>query len=130
MHKFVLAIFLMFGAAFSSEVRASEDDGNSLLADCNSAIRALDNRVTPSRAEALGIGRCFGLIQGIKDLNTLYRVKDEGSAFFCPPDEVTLGQAARIIIKYMRDNPNKLHMPDSILIIAALEDAYPCTDER
>ena len=132
MRKSILAIFLTLGAAFSSEVRASGNDGNELLADCNLVIRMMDDDgVVPSATEALKVGRCLGMMQGITSLNMVYQVKDRDSALFClPSNGMSAGQAARIVVKYMRDNPRELHNNGSLVVIAALKDAYPCADER
>ncbi len=128
MRKSILAIFLTLGAASSSEVRAS---GNELLAECNLVIRMMDDGVAPSAREGPKVGRCLGMMQGITSLNMVYQVKDRDSALFClPSNGISNGQAARIVVKYMRDNPSELHNEQSLVAIAAFIDAYPCADER
>jgi hypothetical protein len=131
MRKSILAIFLTLGAASSSEVRASGHDGNRLLDKCNRVIRAVDDGVAPSAtSEGIEAGHCIGLIKGIIKLNMVYQAKDRDSALFCPPSKISSGQAVRIVVKYMRDNPSELHNEESLVAIAAFIDAYPCADER
>jgi len=131
MRKSILAIFLTLGAASSSEVRASGNDGNRLLAECNLVIRMMDDGVAPSASEGPKVARCLGMMQGITSLNMVYQAKDRDSALFClPSNGMSVGQAARIVVKYMRDNPSELHNEESLVAIAAFIDAYPCADER
>ncbi|WP_143524249.1 Rap1a/Tai family immunity protein [Pseudomonas sp. 382] len=48
---------------------------------------------------------------------------------FCPPPEVTNGQNAAIVAKWLRQNPERWAEPASNLVITALQKAYPkCKD--
>ena len=130
MRKSILAIFLTLGAAFSSEVRASVTNGNRLLAACNLVIRMTDDGVGPSAIGSFEAGYCLGQMRGITAFNMVYQIKDRGNALFCAPTDMSMGQAARIVVKYLRDNPSELHRPDSLVAIEAFINEYPCTDER
>jgi len=44
----------------------------------------------------------------------------------CIPAEVSFNEAAKVVIKYLNDHPEKLHMADTVLIRTALVEAYPC----
>jgi hypothetical protein len=48
---------------------------------------------------------------------------------FCVESEVKMSQAAEIVIKYMKDNPEKWHTAGQILVIEALDKAFPCKNE-
>jgi len=48
---------------------------------------------------------------------------------FCFPDSVEMGQAIRIVLKYIRENPTDAHRSTSVLIMRALGKAYPCTSK-
>ncbi|WP_432213804.1 Rap1a/Tai family immunity protein [Pseudomonas graminis] len=45
---------------------------------------------------------------------------------FCPPSNVTNGQNAAIVWKWLSDHPKDWAGPASGLILAALSDAFPC----
>jgi hypothetical protein len=45
---------------------------------------------------------------------------------FCRPEEVENGQLIRVVLKYIRDNPEKAHQPTSWLLMDAFGKAYPC----
>ena len=47
-------------------------------------------------------------------------------AAFCYPSEVTGEQAARVVNKYLRDHPERLHRRSVQLILDALSEAFPC----
>lgn len=49
--------------------------------------------------------------------------------YFCVESEVKMSQAAEIVIKYMKDNPEKWHKAGKILVIEALDKAFPCKQE-
>jgi len=49
--------------------------------------------------------------------------------YFCVPPKVTMGQAAEIIIKYMKENPDKWHEAGKILIIDAIRNAFSCKNK-
>ena len=46
---------------------------------------------------------------------------------FCVPDEVQLKQILAVVLKYIRDNPEKAHIRASTLAVAALKKAFPCS---
>lgn len=46
--------------------------------------------------------------------------------YFCVESEVKMRQAAEIVIKYTKENPQRWHQSGKILVIEALEKAFPC----
>ena len=47
-------------------------------------------------------------------------------AKFCPPDGVTINQARAVVIKYIGDRPEQMHLPFVFLALDALQKAWPC----
>jgi hypothetical protein len=45
---------------------------------------------------------------------------------FCEP-HVTNAQLLQILLKYIRDNPEKAHLRTAVLYLAAMEKAFQCT---
>jgi hypothetical protein len=43
-----------------------------------------------------------------------------------PKPAIQVWQAARIVVKYMAENPDKLNLDDGVLVLIALQRAYPC----
>ncbi|MGR3303846.1 MAG: Rap1a/Tai family immunity protein [Candidatus Scalindua sp.] len=62
-----------------------------------------------------------GYFAGVQDAYNGY--------YFCVDAEVKLSQAAEVIIKYMKDNPEKWHTAGKNLVINALSEAFPCDKE-
>ncbi len=69
-------------------------------------------------------GHCMGVVQAVTDMLTLYQ--DKLPIKFCMPGNITYGQSVRIVTKYMLDHPVDLNAHDSIIVLLALKDAYPC----
>ena len=44
----------------------------------------------------------------------------------CIPDGVTNGQLIRVTLKFIRENPDKAHLPTTTLIVLAELQSFPC----
>ncbi len=53
-------------------------------------------------------------------------LKQVGIENVCVPDEVTVGQITKVVVKYLKDHPEKLHLGAGLLTMTALKDAFPC----
>jgi hypothetical protein len=45
---------------------------------------------------------------------------------FCAPNGVTVGQAIRVLLKYLRNNPDKAHESSHGLAITVFKSAWRC----
>ena len=119
-------VFISLGFILMPDIAMA--DGNKLLKRCDAFVRALDGAKDLSNNELAGATYCAGLMQGITSLNLYYQLKSEINVFFCLPKEgINNAQAARIVLKYLRDHPEKLHRSESTLAIAALMEMFPCS---
>ena len=117
-------VFALVVALHSNAAVAS--DGNRLLQACGDVERFKDGG--NSRSNLMGIGFCFGLMEGITFSNELYKLRAPGKEFLClPKGGVTNGQAARVVLRYLRDHPEQLHENAFFLAVMALRDAFPCS---
>lgn len=121
-------IFLCALSSPRSSIGA-DGDGNKLLSDCDHIVALIDGQ-TVQESKSSGIFFCLGLIQGMLDMNDLYEYKLKDVALLCRPQGATTGQAARIVVKYLRDHPEELHKKDSVLTFVALRAAFPCTKKK
>ena len=48
----------------------------------------------------------------------------------CVPPEVVLTLDIRIVLKYIKQNPEKAHLPSAALVVAALKTAFPCSTSQ
>ena len=69
-------------------------------------------------------GICIGQIQAFYLLAFSDHLAPKGK--YCPPDGVTIDQARLVVIKYIEDRPEQLHLPFFLLAIDALRKAWPC----
>ena len=130
MLKSLMATAAICLATFPHAASAGED-GNELLTQCNLVIQFLDGgRTEPVEpANALDAGHCLGFVEATTNLMYFYQLTDRKSALFCTPEGgISNGQAARILVKYLREHPQDLHQPKAVLAAAAFRDAYPCNE--
>ncbi len=48
------------------------------------------------------------------------------SEMTCIPKELNQAQMVRVLVKWLRDHPERLHEPIVILSIGAFHDVFPC----
>lgn len=99
--------------------------GNELLSKCTALVNSIDRG---SQRDPSGAGYCSGIMLGMMDMNTFNQAKvgKPSDYYFCTPDGVMNVQAARIVIKYLKEHPKTLGFPDTALVSLALAEAYPC----
>jgi hypothetical protein len=116
-------ISLVVGLLLNSS--ASYADGNTLLQRCSVVEKFTDGKTTD---DELGAGVCLGLVKGINLTLTFIREisGNEAAINTCIPESVNNGQAVRVVLAYLRANPATLHLDEVVLIILALQEAFPC----
>lgn len=137
--RFILFVFLIltcFGiqTAYSQERARSMKDGNALLAYCQVLLDIADRkRPAPlDQVQAMDdtyrLSLCSGFMQGMTNTNLYYQAYLKNTnPFFCLPEPgISNLQAARVVVKYLQDHPEKLHEEPVILAVAALRNAFPC----
>lgn len=113
---------------YMSTVAADPDMGtaNYLLRVCKQDLAFTDGQRSPdtiTTREMYESAYCLGYINGFRNGMTL------GAAEFdtnCMPDEVTLLQAERVVVKYLENHPEKLNIKAGLLTAEALHAAWPC----
>ncbi len=107
-------------------------NGNNLLSECGAVLTSVDDAQSfdASQSKTFDVGFCLGLMQGMLHMNQFYEYQLKGAALFCQPDGTTTGQAARIVVKYLRDHPEELHIRDRLLAYMALRTAFPCANRK
>lgn len=119
--KKALALLLI---ALSSYAHA---DGNALLDDC--ALSERPERTTGglTKVEYMRLGICIGNVEGVRETMTMHSTLLPPEAKVCLPAQgISNGQAIRIALKYLRENPEVLHQNRSLLLLKAFHEAFPC----
>ena len=104
-------------------------DGNELLRQCGSAVAFMDD---PSKyvGKAEEPMFCLGYMQGLTHMSRAYE-RATRPGFICLPDTgLSNEQAARVVVKYLRDHPELLHLHELLIVIPALKAAFPCGARR
>lgn len=88
--------------------------GNDLLAECSEELHS-------SR-----LSSCLGYLQGLDHShNTFLWWKQLKEPQYCIPDGVTVGQLRDIVLKYLKERPEELHLEPSGLALNAWITAFP-----
>lgn len=110
MKKRLLLLLLALPLVAHSQGRNFET-GNGLKADC-------------TKGTAVGTSYCMGYIVGVADSNSYLICAPGGSR------GVTVGQFVDIAMKYLNDNPAELHKDADVLVLNALQQAFPCPKKK
>lgn len=106
------------------------NDGNALARECGAAISQADGGpVDPDRDEVergSDMGQCLGLVTGVWHTHMIMVDDFGGREAFCATETVSAGRMARIVDAYLKENPAELTMWDTVLILRAFVNAFPC----
>lgn len=124
----VLLVILLSTACWGQD----SNDGNNLLQRCNEAVRQAE---TNFRNTTLDAEWCLGYVGGFVDSLDAVEMyesadfeeyKSNRRALICFPEDSTIGQDIRIVVKFLQDHPEKLHYRERNLVFMALQQAFPC----
>lgn len=124
-----LAIFFVAFLAPIHLLADDSDSGRTLLSECREAVTVLDTQRFGSATSAFSAGVCMGYVAGFDDLSAVYSYFEDDPRTFCVPTEVSREQLIRVLVKYLQDNPARLHENRAILLNDAISDAFPCEQE-
>ena len=119
----ILCFGLLFPCVFALGFggnRSPQSDattGNGLLGSCQFSVKDTEDRNhNENTFEAWRDGFCVGLVAGV----------GYASPHVCPDENVTSGQEKRVVLKYLQDHPEELHLEATVLVEKALAKAFPC----
>jgi len=116
-----IAAFIFFAVGSSSGRPQTEaTTGLGLVGSCQISLRSTEDKSYHENTfEAWRDGYCTGIVQGVSN----------ASPHVCPDAEVTVAQEKRVLLKYLQDHPEELHLENAVLIERALSKAFPCKDD-
>ncbi len=98
----------------STTTIAFAESGNDLLRECS--------KKAGSNADGYCHGFIWGTLHGVNEAT----IRAQEKKYVCIPQGVTISQLTRLTKKYLEENPQKLHLLASTLIVNAVTTAYPC----
>jgi hypothetical protein len=110
----------------------SKPDGNLLLTTCSAAIKVLDRTAISDISDESSF--CLGYVTGFEFGHNITvfenRRRNEKSNVdfvFCTTKRtVTAAQKARVVVKFLQENPQSLDLPMEVLSQLAFMRAFPC----
>jgi len=101
----ITALAMLLGSPNSYAALIS---GNKLFEDCE------------QDGETVAVGVCYGYVFGVFDVMQDVKV--------CEPVGVTGKQLTGIVRKYLKENPENLHLNAAFLVTLALSEVFPCPE--
>jgi hypothetical protein len=115
MLKLVVFLVACSGAVAQNSSVNFADSGNAFLRVCDA-----------SQPPAFIDGACRGYVQGVIEGADIAAKQP----VFCPGPDVTLGQRYRIVVKFLRDHPEKTDRQTRYLVVDAMTAAFPCSPDK
>ncbi|MHA3913877.1 Rap1a/Tai family immunity protein [Halovulum sp. GXIMD14793] len=126
------ALGLVTACLMPGQSLAEEDiqSGNYMFTACT-AERA-------SYADGYCLGRTTSLLQGLITDRAIEKMLSSGGDFtgsyreaetafdVCVPTNATQGQITDVMVKFLKDYPEDRHKDYGILILTAMQEAFPC----
>jgi len=116
--KYLLTIVLLFSSNQASAATVFYS-GNEMLKMCEAYFSETGSVVDANV--------CVGYVTGIHDGQIVFSGWGDMKKTICLPGSgVKGGQLVRIVIKYLQENPEDLHLTAGSLVVNALVIAFPC----
>lgn len=114
--------FLSIGVLISADVLAGE--ASDYARKCKIAL-SFDGQGEPTAKNAMEMGFCLGLMDGLRGANYLLKKSDPKSAF-CEPSNFDNVDLASVFVKSMENNPNMRDLRGSLAAQVSLAASFPC----
>jgi hypothetical protein len=109
MNRFVLSLVAPILGLLLVATDAKAMSGNELMESCKGLERSAY------------FGYCVGYVNAVADVAMAKMKKD-----LCIPPAVTQLQLAKVAVKWLEENPDKLHFSANSLVSAALANSFKC----
>lgn len=118
----ILFLFLLF--FFAGVAEGGEQTGSHLLNKCRQVIALTEDR----EADLNDAAYCMGFVRAVYQGVSMTAYYCESKRYCAPDDGITTEQGVRIVVKYLQENPVKLHQDEFDLAFAAFINAFPCKE--
>ena len=112
----ILIAILFCTFAGQASAQPDPDSGNFMLPRCKALVHNKKDEMS------VYSGVCGGVISTLVWSSEMFR----DPAKFCAPSTVTNGQSSLVVVRYMENHPELLHLPFVKLALDAMKEAWPC----
>ena len=104
---------------------ASSPDGSALLSACSAAVRQADG-ASLSVQEAGRAMWCVGYVGGFIDGLAVLNWRGGSTKVCLPAAGLEIDQAIRVLVQYLRANPERLHESGRPSVLVSIGEAFAC----
>jgi hypothetical protein len=116
----VVGLFVSLGAVSSASAQGYSFAGNDLLRRC-------DGPYTNEVQKLAYSSFCTGYLQGLQQMHHVVIGFHKSPPLYCEPTATgSYDQLERVVIKWLKNNPEELHRDARVLVTRALMEAFPC----
>lgn len=116
----ILGLFILLSAITSSRAQGYSFSGNDLLQRC-------DGPYANELQKLAYTSFCTGYLQGLQQMHSVVIGVHKTSALYCEPTITgSYDQLERVVIKWLKGNPEQLHRDARVLVTRAWIEAFPC----
>ena len=118
----VLVLLLLSNYSYGS---GGWNTGETLVNHCNATLK-LQDIDNPTHEDHVRSVACLSYLEGVKQL--LYKqesfTQDRNICF--PEDGISNGQAARIVVNFLNEHPEKIQEQKLEFVLKSFSHAFPC----
>lgn len=123
----IAATVVLVGVMSNGYAVEAPDDGNQLLSACKPLLNYINNDATSIVGSEGQAGECLGLTEGVRKTMMQLNSNLPPKMRTCfPSGGINNGQAIRIVVKFLENNPEKLNLDRTLLTMLAYDHAYHC----
>lgn len=127
--KFAFVVLFLTAPLVQPVLADSKEDENEILARYGPVVELVWQE-TPgaqlTKVQVYNMGFCLGFLWGINGPNNVHRIMKKEDLFCILKEGIVYRQSLTIIVKYLEDHPQELHLQGVFLAISALKNPFPC----
>jgi len=125
--KISLIAFVIF-FTLVGQVVCDDPNGNKLLSDCKPVT--MGGSIAKDNYKVIVDGGfCLGYITGVNSTSEAILTHFKFPLLYCLPKGIDNIQLVRVIVKYLENHPEELPNKSTLLVLAALKEAFPCEEK-
>lgn len=115
----VLGLFILLSAITPSRAQGYSFSGNDFLQRCDGPYT--------NELQKLAYSFCTGYLQGLQQMHSVVIGVHKSFPLYCEPTIMgNYDQLERVVIKWLKNNPEQLHRDARVLVTRAWIEAFPC----